>query len=256
LKRKLLALKALTSIGLQKYSPSILTIIIQYTFASRYEPTSSPHTSSPQSPFLGCFITVRSMLPISIPISHPTLIRPRTRKDPNPLSKISNSRRKEKVKFHVCNNLYIASHTHKLILYNITSPHGSLHQRNLRIPQFSTQITPQSTPPKLHAQIQIRVFFLPSYPYRRFKPDPAGSPYHSSLALIGGHITAHSPSFCLPTLDLDIRSLERIADFDPPFLRSSSLSRALGKFCARETNHISFVLKKEGKGRGFGGLPP
>jgi len=46
------------------------------------------------------------------------------------------------------------------------------------------------------------------------------------------HITAHSPSFCFPTLDLEIRSRDLRAPFLPPFLRSSSLSRALGKFCA------------------------
>lgn len=46
------------------------------------------------------------------------------------------------------------------------------------------------------------------------------------------HITAHSPSFCLPTFDREIRSLAFRPAFDPPRLRSSSLSLAFGKFCA------------------------
>jgi hypothetical protein len=46
----------------------------------------------------------------------------------------------------------------------------------------------------------------------------------------GDHITAHSPSFCLPTLDREMRSRDLRPAFEPPFLRSSSRSRALGKF--------------------------
>ena len=46
------------------------------------------------------------------------------------------------------------------------------------------------------------------------------------------HITEHSPSFCFPTLLLEMRSRDLRLAFPPPFLRSSRRSRALGKFCA------------------------
>jgi hypothetical protein len=59
------------------------------------------------------------------------------------------------------------------------------------------------------------------------------------------HITAHSPSFCLPTLDLEMRSLVFGAALLPPRLRSSSRSRAFGKFCAWENVSMNKCLERK-----------